>query len=121
MNLDALLNWLMGLSETYGVDPVIFGTIYVGAIPLFWVALLWLASSIRLKKSIVAPVILAGSCAVSSYVYLIFAGENVPVWVYGLIFIVIGYVLYATWKKVQQKKQEALEQEILGQEAEKTD
>ena len=111
MNIDSLLNWFLGLGETYGVDPIIFGIIYVGAIPLFWVALVWLARSIKHKKSIVAPVLLAGSCAVSSYVYLIIAGENVPVWVYILISVIISYALYATWQKVQQKKQEALAEE----------
>lgn len=111
MDFDALIDWFMALGEPYGVNPVIFGSIYVGAVPFFWVAIAWLTRNIRRKKSIVGPVLMAGSCAVSAYVYLIFVGENVPGWVYALIVAIIGYALYATWQKVQDKKQEALKQE----------
>jgi hypothetical protein len=111
MNLEAFMDWFMALGEPYGVNPVIFGSIYVGAVPFFWVAIAWLARNIKHKRSIVGPVLMAGGCAVSAYVYLIFVGQNVPVWVYGLIAAIIGYALYATWQKVQEKKQEALKQE----------
>lgn len=111
MNLEAFIDWFMALGEPYGVNPVIFGSIYVGAVPFFWVAIAWLARNIKQKKSIAGPVLMAGGCAVSAYVYLIFVGQNVPVWVYGLILAIIGYALYATWQKVQEKKQEALKQE----------
>lgn len=111
MNLEAFIDWFMALGEPYGVNPVIFGSIYVGAVPFFWVAIAWLARNIKQKRSIVGPVLMAGGCAVSAYVYLIFVGQNVPVWVYGLIAAIIGYALYATWQKVQEKRQEALKQE----------
>ncbi|TVR16380.1 MAG: hypothetical protein EA391_08120 [Balneolaceae bacterium] len=96
----------MGLGEPYGVDPVIFGSIYVGAIPIFWLAIVWLVSNIKAKRTVTGPVLLACTCAISAYVYLIIAGENVPVWVYGLIVAIIIYAIYSTLKKVKQKKEE---------------
>jgi hypothetical protein len=39
MEFTEIYNWFMGLGEPYGVDPVIFGSIYVGAIPIFWLAI----------------------------------------------------------------------------------
>lgn len=96
----------MSLGEPYGVNPVIFGSIYAGAIPIFWVAIAWLVSNIKKKKPVTGPVLLACSCAVSAYVYLIIAGENVPSWVYGLIVAIIGYAIYSTLNKVKQKKEE---------------
>lgn len=113
MNFDQIYEWFLGLGEPYGVDPVLFGLIYIGAIPFFWVAITWLVYNIRHKRSVTAPVLMACGCAVSAYVYLIFAGENVPLWVYGVIAVIIAYALYATLKKVNQKKKEVLDEEIV--------
>ena len=110
MEFSEIYNWFMGLGEPYGVDPIIFGSIYVGAIPIFWLAIIWLVRNIKQKRSVMGPVILACSCAISAYVYLIFAGENVPLWVYGLIVAIIVYAIYSTLNKVKQKKEELLDE-----------
>ena len=110
MEFSEIYNWFMGLGEPYGVDPIIFGSIYVGAIPIFWLAIFWLVRNIKQKRSVAGPVILACSCAISAYVYLIFAGENVPMWVYGLIVAIIVYAINSTLNKVKQKKKELLDE-----------
>jgi len=108
MEFSEIYNWFMGLGEPYGVDPVIFGSIYVGAIPIFWLAIGWLVRNIKQKRPVTGPVLLACACAISAYVYLIIAGENVPMWVYGLIVAIIVYAIYSTLNKVKQKKKELL-------------
>jgi hypothetical protein len=60
------------------VNPLIFGAIYVGAIPFFFFSLVWLVRNIRKKKSIVIPVLLTGFFFISAYLYLIIVGENIP-------------------------------------------
>ena len=104
---EQFVNWFMGLGEPYGVNPFIFGGIYIGAVPFFWLAIAWLVYNVRRKKSVAGPVLMACACAVSSYTYLIIVGQNVPLWVYGLIAAIIGYALFATWQKVQAKMKEA--------------
>lgn len=111
MEFNQLYDWFMGLGEPYGVNPVIFGSIYVGAIPFFWVAIYWLVRNIKQKKSVTGPVLMACGCAVSSYIYLIIVGQNVPGWVYGLIAAIIIYAIYSTLKKVKQKRKEVLDEE----------
>ena len=108
MDFNRIYEWFMGLGEPYGVDPVIFGSIYVGAIPFFWVAIAWLVYNIRHNKPVTGPVIMACGCAISAYVYLIIVGENVPLWVYGLIAAIIVYAIYSTLKKVKKKREEIL-------------
>ncbi|MCH8568790.1 MAG: hypothetical protein LAT67_11020 [Balneolales bacterium] len=105
-DFDGLYEWFMGLGEPYGVNPVIFGSIYIGAIPFFWIALGWLVRNLKQKKSVAGPVIMACCCAVSAYVYLIIAGENVPLWVYFLVALIVVYAVYSTLQKVKQKKLE---------------
>ncbi|MEX0680493.1 MAG: hypothetical protein WD097_03855 [Balneolales bacterium] len=113
MSMEKFYEWFMGLGEPYGVNPVIFGAIYIGAVPFFWVAIGWLVYNLRRRRPVHGPVLLACGCAVSAYVYLIIVGENVPAWVYGLIAVIIVYALYATMKKVRQKMKEVTDEENL--------
>jgi hypothetical protein len=113
MNLSQFYDWFMGLGEPYGVNPMIFGLIYVGAVPFFWIAIAWMVYNIRHNLSVAGPVIMACSCAVSAYVYLIIAGENVPLWVYGFITIIIVYAVYSTLKKVNKKREEITNEETV--------
>ncbi|MCH8487356.1 MAG: hypothetical protein LAT75_10870 [Candidatus Cyclonatronum sp.] len=109
------LDWFMGLGEPYGVNPVIFGSIYVGAVPFFWLAMAWLARNIKRKKPVTGPVLMASACAVSAYVYLIIAGENVPAWVYVFIVAIIVYAIWSTLRKARLKMKQAAETEIQGE------
>lgn len=113
---EQFIQWFMALGEPYGVNPVIFGSIYLGAVPIFWVAIGWLVRNVKKKKSVTGPVILACCCAISAYVYLIFVGENVPAWVYVVVVAIIAYAIYATLNKVKAKKRE-IESELMEQQS----
>ena len=90
MDWSSLKDWFLQLGEQYGVNPIIFGAIYVGAIPFFSLSIAWLVNNFRKKKSIVLPALLAGFFFISAYLYLIIAGKNVPFWVYSFVaFLVI--------------------------------
>ena len=99
---DALRDWLLGLGAAYGVDPVVFGAIYVGAIPFFFLALAWLGRNVRAKKSPVLPVLAAGLCFVSAYLYLIVAGRNVPAWVYGFVALLVAFGAWSTVRSIRK-------------------
>ncbi len=96
-------DWFLSLGEKYGVNPYIFGGIYIGAIPLFFLCLAWSVRNIRNKKPFVIPVLLTGLCFISAYVYLIIAGKNIPVWVYIFIGVMVLYGVYSTFKKIKSK------------------
>ncbi|MEM1055529.1 MAG: hypothetical protein AAGI52_08370 [Bacteroidota bacterium] len=99
--LEAFQEWFLSLGTEYGVNPWIFGGIYVGAIPLFTLSVAWLVRNARQKKSIVLPALAAGCCFVSAYVYLIIAGENVPAWVYGFIVVLVVGGAWSAVRKVR--------------------
>lgn len=94
--------WFLGLGEHYGVNPYIFGGIYIGAIPLFFLCLGWTIRNIRANKPFVLPVLLTGFFFVSAYLYLIIAGKNIPVWVYIFIGVMVLYGVYSTVKKIRK-------------------
>lgn len=95
--------WFFGLGQQYGVNPIIFGSIYVGAIPFFTLSIGWLVKNYRQKKSVVLPALSALFFFVSAYLYLIIAGKNVPWWVYGVVVFLLVYGGYSTFKKIQSR------------------
>ncbi len=95
--------WFISLGEKYNVNPYIFGGIYLGAIPFFFISLYWTVKNIKKKKPIILPVLLTGFFFISAYLYLIIVGKNIPVWVYVFIGLMVAYGIYSTIKKVKQK------------------
>jgi len=104
---DIFKEWFLSLGAKYGVNPYIFGGIYIGAIPLFFLCLAWTVKNIRDKKSFLIPILLTGLCFISAYLYLIIVGKNIPAWVYVFIAVMVAYGVYSTIKKIKDKSKEA--------------
>ncbi len=103
MSWEAIQNWFLGLGAEYGVNPFIFGAIYVGAIPFFSASIGWLVRNYRKGRSIVLPALSAIFFFISAYLYLMFAGKNVPWWVYGAVVLLILVGAYSTITKVRRR------------------
>ena len=103
MDLTSIKEWLLGLGAEYGVNPIIFAAIYVGAIPFFTLSIAWLVRNIRSGKPTTLPILSAGFFFVSAYIYLLIAGRNIPVWVYALIVGLIVYGAYSTYLKINKR------------------
>lgn len=100
---DALRDWFFGLGAQYGVDPLVFGVIYVGAIPFFTASVAWLVRNARAGRSVVAPALAAGFFFVSAYLYLIVVGRNVPWWVYAFVAVLVVGGAASTVRQVRRK------------------
>ena len=98
---ETIKEWFLGLGEKYGVNPYIFGAIYVGAIPFFFLCLGWTIKNMRRKKPFILPLLLTGFFFISAYLYLIIVGKNIPVWVYIFIGILVLYGVYTIVKKIR--------------------
>jgi hypothetical protein len=99
---ETIKEWFLSLGPKYGVNPIVFGVIYVGAIPFFTLSVAWLIRNLRQKKPVVLPVLAASLCFVSAYLYLIVAGKNIPLWVYGFLAALIAYGIFSTVRKVRK-------------------
>ena len=108
MNLETIKDWFLGLGAEYGVNPFIFGAIYIGAIPFFSLSVAWLIKNYRNGKSIILPAMSATFFFISAYIYLIFTGRNVPFWVYGAVILLVIFGAYSTLKKVRRKIKSAV-------------
>jgi len=103
--LDGIKEWALGLGAQYGVNPVIFAAIYIGAIPFFALSISWLIRNFKRGKSIVLPVLCASFCFVSAYLYLAIVGKGIPAWVYVFIAVVLLYGAVSTVRKVRTQIQ----------------
>lgn len=99
--IETLLSWrdsIMGLGAQYGVNPVIFAAIYIGAIPFFILSTGIAVKRIRARQSAVLPIMVAGLCFISAYLYLAIVGHGIPVWVW----IMLGAIIaYGAWSAVR--------------------
>ncbi len=101
--IETIYTWFFSLGENYGVNPLIFGAIYVGAIPFFSLSIGWLIRNYRKGRSIALPALSAMFFFISAYIYLIFAGKNVPIWVYGAVVLLIVFGAWSTLKKIRKQ------------------
>ena len=101
-----LHDWFLGLGSQCGVDPVVFGAIYVGAIPFFLLAIAWLVRRLRAGRSIVVPVLCAGFCFLSAYLYLAVVGHDIPLWVWGMLGLLIAYGAVSTIRDVRKRSRQ---------------
>ena len=106
MEWSMIKEWFFSLGEQYNVNPIIFGAIYIGAIPFFTASIAWLVRNYRKGKSVVLPILSAGFFFVSAYLYLIIAGRNVPLWVYLILAVMIVFGIFSTVKKVRKQIKE---------------
>jgi len=104
---DAVREWFFGLGAQYGVNPLIFGAIYVGAIPFFSLSVAWLVRNARRGASVALPALAAGFFFISAYLYLIVAGKNVPWWVYAFVAVLVIGGAWSTVRSVRQKVADA--------------
>jgi ABC-type Co2+ transport system permease subunit len=79
---DGAIEWLGSLGEEYGVDPVVYAILYVGAAPFFFGSLTWLIRRHRERRSAMAPAVSAAFFFSLPALYVVVAGRDLPAWVY---------------------------------------
>ncbi len=101
--LESINQWFLSLGAEYGVNPYIFGAIYVGAIPFFILSIGWLVRNAKASKSTLLPTMCAGFCFVSAYIYLAIAGRNIPLWVWIFLAALIAYGAWSSIRDTRKK------------------
>ena len=93
--------------ETYGVNPVIFLSIYFISVPIFYYSLI---RSLRaVAKKLESEIMLWSAvflCAtIAPFLYVLAFGRNIPWWVYILIAVVVGQGVFSFIKKLGKKSE----------------
>ena len=100
---DQIVAWLFRLGADYGVDPVVYAVIYVGAAPFFFASLAWLARRLRRREPIGLAFLSTALFFSAPTLYVFVAGRNLPWWTYGFLIglAAIGAVL--TVQRVRER------------------
>ena len=85
----------------YGVNPVIFLTIYLSGIPVFYYSLFRMMRALarKLEKDVVVWSMVFLCSIVAPFIYVLLFGRNLPWWVYGIIALLIGQGVFALIRK----------------------
>lgn len=100
---EAFSDWFFSLGANYGVNPWIFGSIYIGAIPFFLACVAWLVKRARAGRSTLVPTMAAGFFFISAYLYLAIVGTNIPIWVWIFLAVLVVYGAYSTIRDTRKK------------------
>jgi len=99
--LDDLVAWLGGLSEGYGVDPLIYAILYVGSAPFFFGSLAWLVARLRRRAPILLPALSTVLFFSLPTLYVFVAGRNLPWWIYGVLVVLAVLGAIAAVRRVR--------------------
>ena len=108
--MQGLTDWVRGVytqaRETYGVNPAVFLGIYLGCGPVFYYSLFRLVRSLARKSGreagLWSAVFLAATAA--PYLYVLVFGRNLPVWVYGILALLIGQGVWSLVRRLGRRE-----------------
>ncbi|MHA6333398.1 hypothetical protein ACXYL9_06900 [Qipengyuania sp. CAU 1752] len=101
--LEMINQWILAQGAQYNVNPYVFVAIYVGAIPFFLTSIAWLIRNARTGKSTILPTMLAGFFFVSAYLYLAVYGQDIPLWVWIFLAVLVIYGAVAQVRQTRRK------------------
>jgi CHASE2 domain-containing sensor protein len=96
-------DWLRRLGGRYQVNPVLFASLYLGAIPFTIASVAWAARNHRLGRPNWLPIGLACLSFSSATLYVLIAGRNLPLEAYVVLGLVLAYGLWAVRRSLRKK------------------
>ncbi|MEW6684846.1 MAG: hypothetical protein AB1393_01385 [Candidatus Edwardsbacteria bacterium] len=88
------MSWLENIRDTYGVNPYIFGLLYLlGVIP-FWFSIYKMAFYLKKEetKKIFRWALVLGASIVTPFIYVAIWGRNLPFW----FWLVVGGLIFSS-------------------------
>lgn len=95
---------ILATSSAYGVDPFIFAFLYFGLAPLVWVSAGLTVRNLKSQKPVGLLLVIFIVTFLSPYVYIVYAGKNLSIWVYLIIIGLAGIGLVKFASKIRNRK-----------------
>lgn len=110
--VQGLTEWARGIMDQarnmYGVNPVVFLALFLGSGPVFYYSLFRLLRSLARKSKrgarLWSAVFLAATAA--PFLYVLAFGRNLPVWVYGILALLIGQGVWSLVRRLLKNAKE---------------
>ncbi len=104
--LFAVVQWLSLSGEINGFNAASFIVIYFGTVPTFWYGLYRAGKNLRNGVSPLTPFIIIGLSWIAPYVYLIYAGESVPLYFWIGLTVLMSSSYYSVRRRLKQISRE---------------
>ncbi len=90
--MNSLWLHILTLGDQYGVNPFVFGVLYLVHHPLFWGTMACLAARVRQKRPVTGVVALGVFFWLLPYGYVFLFGHGLPWWAYAVavVFVAVG-------------------------------
>lgn len=79
---DSIRSFIASVRYASGVDPLLFGLLFYGSIPLHMLCIAWLVRNIRTKRSIIFPALLSFIFSACSVLFITSTGITISAWIY---------------------------------------
>ena len=104
MSLDVAA-WLAGIRKTYGVNPLIFGALYLAGVFPFWLSIYKIIAGLKNKD--LRPVrvfgFVLGIAIILPFLYVAVFGRNLPYWFWIVGGVIILFSLYSGRRRLTGK------------------
>ena len=91
--------------NTYGVNSLVFIIIYLVCVPIFYYSLFRIIRAVtkKLGNEIMLWSAIFLCANIATFLYVLIFGRNIPWWVFGIIAIVIGQIVFSLIMKLRKK------------------
>jgi hypothetical protein len=96
--------WLAGIRKTYGVNPLIFGALYLAGVLPFWFSIYKIVAALKNKdlRQVRIFGFVLGAAIILPFSYVAIFGRNLPYWFWivgGVIILSSVYSVLRRFKK----------------------
>ena len=98
-----LWHHLLQLGSAHGVNPWLFGALYLIHHPLFWGTMAWLALRARQKRPVAGVIVLAAFFWLMPYAYIFLFGRGFPWWAYAAALLLLALGAPHAVKEVRRR------------------
>ncbi|UCC12899.1 MAG: hypothetical protein JSW02_05080 [candidate division WOR-3 bacterium] len=104
--IEFVQSWLADIQSNYGVNPVIFGIIYVVCVLPFWISIYKIIAGLKNRRrgQVTTFTLILGFTILAPFVYVAFFGRNLPAWFWVVAAVVISYSVYSVLRRIRKKK-----------------
>ncbi len=98
--------WLTNIQRNHGVNPLIFGGLYLVCALPFWVSIYKIIAAIKNRNSrqAISYGIILSIAVVTPYLYVAIFGRNLPLWFWFLIVTIVSYSAWSVLKKIRRSQ-----------------
>ncbi len=101
-----IVEWLNNIEKTYGVNPYIFGVIYLAGILPFWFSIFKVIKSLKEgnKNKAMFWGIILGIIIILPFGYVLIFGKNIPLYIWVVFGLVIVFSVFSTISRIRKGK-----------------